>query len=114
MCQFKKVSTPDLLNFNCKMKFLLLLVVPYLVVSQEEEMLPGVPGVPGQDYPVLSATLSTSFDCNDGFIEGYYAHAEVIYLLWVTRALLFIGPGVLTCATRGGGRSEAGHCFSSC
>ena len=23
----------------------------------------------------------------------------------------FIGPGVLACATRGGGRSEAGHCF---
>ena len=22
-----------------------------------------------------------------------------------------IGPGVLACATRGGGRSEAGHCF---
>ena len=23
----------------------------------------------------------------------------------------FVGPGVLACATRGGGRSEAGHCF---
>ena len=23
----------------------------------------------------------------------------------------FFGPGVLACATRGGGRSEAGHCF---
>ena len=25
--------------------------------------------------------------------------------------LAIVGPGVLACATRGGGRSEAGHCF---
>ena len=29
-----------------------------------------------------------------------------------THAILsYFGPGVLACATRGGGRSEAGHCF---
>ena len=28
-----------------------------------------------------------------------------------SQKLNFIGPGVLACATRGGGRSEAGHCF---
>ena len=25
--------------------------------------------------------------------------------------VIFVGPGVLACATRGSGRSEAGHCF---
>ena len=51
------------------------LLLPLLVLSQDP--LPGVPGLPGADYPVLSATEKTSFDCNDGFIPGYYAHTEV-------------------------------------
>ena len=34
----------------------------------------------------------------------------LVLLLELVLALLF-GPGVLACATRGGGRSEAGHCF---
>ena len=51
------------------------LLLPLLVLSQDP--LPGVPGLPGADYPVLSAPEKTSFNCNDGFIPGYYAHTEV-------------------------------------
>ena len=78
--EFLGVSNVNWFN-NClpnfdNMLFVLLLFVPLLVISQDT--LPGVPGTPGADYPVLSAPLPTSFDCNDGFIEGYYAHTEVI------------------------------------
>ena len=54
---------------------LLALFLPLLVLSQDP--LPGVPGLPGADYPVLNSPQKTSFDCNDGFIPGYYAHTEV-------------------------------------
>ena len=30
---------------------------------------------------------------------------------WHSHRMQFVGPGVLACATRGGGRSEAGRCF---
>ena len=67
------------------MLFRFVLVFPTVVISQSP--LPGVPGTPGDDYPVLSAPLPTSFDCNDGFIPGYYAHTEVninsvLSLIW--------------------------------
>ena len=57
------------------MLIITLILLPLLVLCQDP--LPGVPGLPGADYPVLSAPLTSSFDCNDGFIPGYYAHTEV-------------------------------------
>jgi hypothetical protein len=58
------------------MLFILFLVFPLVVVGQSP--LPVVPGTPEEDYPVLSTPLPTSFDCNDGFTPGYYAHIDVI------------------------------------
>ena len=34
-----------------------------------------IPGIPGEDYPVLNAALETSFLC-DGKTMGYYADPE--------------------------------------
>ncbi len=34
-----------------------------------------IPGIPGEDYPILSAALETSFAC-DGKVMGYYADPE--------------------------------------
>ena len=34
-----------------------------------------VPGVPGEDYPILSSPPDTSFVC-DGYVSGYYADTE--------------------------------------
>ena len=56
--------------------FTTILLLPFLVVSGQDP-LPGVPGIPGEDYPVLSAPVPTNFNCNEGFIPGYYAHTEV-------------------------------------
>ena len=32
-----------------------------------------IPGVPGQDYPILSSILQTSFSCEGKVYGGYYA-----------------------------------------
>ncbi len=34
-----------------------------------------IPGIPGEDYPILSAALETSFAC-EGKVMGYYADPE--------------------------------------
>ena len=35
-----------------------------------------VPGVPGEDYPVLAAPPPTAFSCADKVAGGYYADTE--------------------------------------
>jgi hypothetical protein len=35
-----------------------------------------IPGTPGEDYPIYSTPPETSFTCDDGKIEGYYADPE--------------------------------------
>ena len=57
-------------------------------------------------------------DYNDIFtcilkIWGEYKLLDVflVYIYSVDFNYEHFGPGVLACATRGGGRTEAGHCF---
>ena len=35
-----------------------------------------IPGVPGEDYPILSSPPDTSFSCLDKVNGGYYSDAE--------------------------------------
>ena len=45
-----------------------------LVTSQHE--LPGVPGVPGRDYPLLASVPPTLFSCRGQVDGGYYADPQ--------------------------------------
>ena len=59
----------------------------------------------GEAYDTESLESTSDF-----FMYCIYASSSTSYL-FVVVVVILIGPGVLACATRGGGRSEAGHCF---
>ena len=56
-------------------------------------------------YQFQNWVMSCSQSNKNGIFSGVYSNSCGCFLKFI------FGPGVLACATRGGGRSEAGHCF---
>ena len=45
-------------------------------MSDTDDLSGSIPGVPGEDYPILSSPPQTSFSCSDKVKGGYYSDQE--------------------------------------